>query len=269
VLASKADVVSRAKLALRQRFDGPADEKGYVVRPEENLLPGLDLAVVSDDLNRGDGNELAGKFRAIHSSSALAVNSFGIFKNRPAELPLLGEIGARSIEFEKPFRIFRGGRPPNVDVWVDRATTSVAIESKCLEYFGHKEAKFSNAYKRLAPPRAEECWWAAYEGAKRAARQHFDCAQLLKHYFGLCRFRERNPEVAVTLLYLFWEPLNWGDIDVCVRHRKEVAEFAAALSSARLRFRWLSYNELWDEWAKVPALEQHVQRLKARYQVEI
>jgi hypothetical protein len=263
------DLASRAKRALLQNFSGRTDEKGYVSTPEENVLPGLDLAAISDDLRRGDGDELGGKFRAIHSSAALAVNSFGRFKSQPAELPLLGDVSARNVEFEKPFRIFRGGRAPNLDVWVDRSTGCVAIESKCLEYFTRKQAHFSSAYERLAPPRAEECWWALYQVVKGARAQYLDCAQLLKHYFGLCAFRERNPGIDVTLLYLFWEPLNWRDIDVCLRHRQETADFAEAVAEARLAFRWFSYNELWEEWTRFPALEDHVLRLKARYQVEI
>lgn len=268
-MSGTSTYLRRAKKALSQRCNRPLDNKGYLASPEENLIDGVEYSAISGDLKRGDGNELKSKFRAAHSSSALAVNCFGPFKTSPERLRLFGESGAASVEFEKPFRIFRGGRAPNLDVWIDRSSTAVAVESKCLEYFTPKRASFSSAYDRLAPPRTAACWWSLYETAKHGADQHFDCGQLIKHYFGLCAFRQRNPDVAMTLLYLFWEPLNWADVDVCVRHRQEVAHFASAVSGATISFRWLTYNELWRDWAQVPSLGDHAQRLMARYQVEV
>jgi hypothetical protein len=266
--SASVDLVSRAKRALRERFVGSMDDKGYVAAPEENLLPGVDFGAVCADLRRGDGDELAGKFRAIHSSSGLTVNSFGPFKAKPDDLLLLGTARAKTVEFERPFPIFRGGTPPNLDVWISRVSGYVAIESKCLEYLRPKRAKFSAAYERLSA-RAEACWWDLYQDSRIGPAQHLDCAQLLKHYFGLCAFHEKNPDVNITLLYLFWEPLNWRDIDVCIRHREQLEKFANAVSDATLIFRWQTYSELWDAWSRVPALEDHAQRLKARYQVEI
>ncbi|MBU0966250.1 MAG: hypothetical protein KKA54_07705 [Proteobacteria bacterium] len=42
----------------------------------DNLIDGVSLAQFEADLQSGDGAELHGKFRAVHSSSALAVNCF-------------------------------------------------------------------------------------------------------------------------------------------------------------------------------------------------
>jgi hypothetical protein len=261
-------VVSRAKDALWKRFAGTADAKGYTT-PEENLLPGIEFAAVKRDLERGDGNELKAKFRAVHSSSALAVNSFGPFKTRPGDLVLLRSNGADRVEFETPLRIFRGGRAPNLDVWIDRGTEAIAIESKCLEHLTPKTPAFSTAYDRLTPPWSEPCWWQLYEDAQRGDSQHLDRAQLIKHYFGLRAFYRRNPGVALTLLYLFWEPLNWREVNVCVRHRSEIEAFATTVSDAEIRFRWQTYEELWDAWAKVPELADHARNLQRRYQVDI
>jgi len=264
-----SDLVYRAQRALRRRFQGQADEKGYVSAPEENLLPGFDFKAIRADLEGGDGRELDDKFRAIHSSSALAVNSFGVFKERPGRLELLGESGARKVAFEERFPIFRGGTAPNLDVWIERASGNVAVESKCTEYLKLTQAEFSPAYERLLPPRSEASWWALYQQVSSGPPQHLDCAQLLKHYFGLSTFRRRNAGANVTLLYLFWEPLNWRDIEVCVRHREGIDNFARAVANTELGFRWLTYNELWDAWAKLPGLKGHAHLLKARYQVEI
>ena len=60
----------------RQRPDVPLDAKGYAADFRDTLLT---LVVPEDfeaDLDAGDGNELQTKFRAVHSSSGLAVNCF-------------------------------------------------------------------------------------------------------------------------------------------------------------------------------------------------
>jgi hypothetical protein len=52
------------------------------------------------ELNAGSGDELRNKFRAVHSSAALVVNTFAPFKKDPATLTLCGVQGFRSITFE-------------------------------------------------------------------------------------------------------------------------------------------------------------------------
>ena len=81
------------------------DERGYVVDPEDNLLPGITIAELKREFGAGAGNELKSKMRAPWSSSALAVNSFARWRNErglrlaglavsrsatDAHLPLLG-----------------------------------------------------------------------------------------------------------------------------------------------------------------------------------
>lgn len=48
------------------------DEKGYVSEVRQNLVEGVGLADFEADFRQGDGNELQVKFRAAHSSAALA-----------------------------------------------------------------------------------------------------------------------------------------------------------------------------------------------------
>ena len=75
------------------------------------------------------------------------------------------------------------------------------------------------------------------------------------------------PGAKVTLLYIFWEPLNWPKVKECVRHRAEIESFGATLGGSQIPFRWMTYNELWDQWATISALAGHSENLKARYQV--
>jgi hypothetical protein len=264
---ARGDLQAAARRALLKAFTGETDPRGYTRTSEENLLPGIDFSAIEPDLRRGDGHELESKFRAVHSSSALAVNSFGRFKRAPRELVFASKRGANDVEFEKPLRIFRGGRAPNLDVWIRRDQHIFAVESKCLEYLKRKVPLFSPAYERLAPPTSEERWWRVYEHAKLGAPQYLDRAQLIKHYFGISAFRRRIPTSTVTLIYLFWEPLNWQEIDACLAHREELAAFASALGDTQVQFSSMSYNDLWDSWLKEPELVEHAKQLRARYQV--
>ena len=265
---------AKAKAALHLTFGKATDAQGYVNLPQENLIAGVRLDQFEKDLRRGDGDELQAKLRAVHSSSALAVNCFAPFKDRKEDIHLLGRHGAVGIEFEWPLRIFRGGTPANLDVWVDQGNRAVAIESKLLEYFEPKKPKFSPAYERLAPPISDSHWWAAYTDAKQGAVQHLDRAQLLKHYFGLNQLQRRRqsqqppaPPQDLVLLYLFWEPVNAPDLAICHQHRTEIQELARQVSDSAVKFRWISYPKLWQEWIAIPALAEHAENLKRRYEV--
>jgi hypothetical protein len=258
----------RARVALRARSGLATSGQGYVNWPQDNLVAGVRLEQFESDLRRGDGNELQMKFCAVHSSAALAVNCFAPFKERPTDLELLGQRCQEPVEFERPLRIFRGGRPPNLDVWADQGTRVVAIESKLLEYLSPKAPAFSPAYDRLEGE-SEPRWWAAYAAAKDGPAQHLDRAQLVKHYFGLQKWQRLNPSKGVVLLYLFWEPANWRELAECVTHREQVEEFSERLYGSSIQFTWTTYPRLWSDWLEIPRLEDHARNLQARYETPI
>jgi len=144
----------------------------------------------------------------------------------------------------------------------------VAVESKFLEYFEPKRPEFSDAYKCMAPPVSEPYWWTVCVESWGSSPRHLDRAQLVKHYFGLRRLQEaatRTPNL--TLLYLFWEPANWGEIEECREHRREVKEFAEKIATSSIPFRSMTYAQLWQEWTESPDLAEHASNLKARYEV--
>jgi hypothetical protein len=259
----------RAKAALLQQFSGTTDEKGYVESPEKNLVPGVRLDQFEDDLRRGDGNELDTKFRAIHSSAALAVNSFAPVKDRLQDLSIFGSQGAVGIQFEKQMPIIPGRRPSNLDVWIDRGSSAVAIESKFLEYFDQKKPEFADAYKSMAAV-AEPCWWSVCVESWGGPVQQLDVAQLVKHYFGLRQFQIKNMEpVSLVLLYLFWEPINWEEIAECKQHRMELERLSGKIEPSAIEFRWMTYTQLWNEWMTQPPLAEHARNLKARYEISV
>lgn len=103
--------------------------------------------------------------------------------------------------------------------------------------------------------------------------KHLDVAQLVKHYLGLIRLADRADEgrkrKEVTLLYLFWEPTNAHDIGDCLSHRRNIEEMASKVSGSRIKFRSLSYPELWREWESLPGISSHLANLKARYSLAV
>lgn len=250
------------------------DDKGYTSHAEMNLLDGVDLEDFESDFEQGSGNELKGKFRAAHSSSALAANCFGPFKQRADDLILASTDGFQSVGFERkcPVGIRQARTPPNLDVVAEGPRTVVAIESKCLEHLSAKQAKFADAYRdEIVDDRRDSPWFKEMIRLREHASSytHLDAAQLVKHAFGLANtFREKD----VVLLYLFWEPANRSDFELFQRHRSEIEAFSRQVADGFPRFAWLSYPELWEAWASSSRegwLCEHVERLRSRYLVVV
>ncbi len=259
-----------ALAALRKTFAGSTDEKGYVARPEDNLIDEVCLDQFESDVIEGAGNELKGKFLAVHSSTALAVNSFAPFKSTPSRLTCCGKSGFDSIRFERECRTgLRGGTHPHLDVWLASQSEVIAIESKLTEYFDLKSATYTDSYQRKTFPHAEDCWWDVLEESKTAGKYHLDVAQLVKHYLGLVRHLETSDVRSVTLLYLYWEPKNAERVDACLQHREQVQAFQHRVAASKIQFEFQSYANLWNEWQQDERLTTHVENLRARYEVEI
>ena len=254
--------------AYRRNHSCPVSKDGYVGCPENNLISSVHMADFKDDMDSGSGNELKGKFRALHSSAALAVNTFATWKRNPTNLSLCGREGFTSLTFERKCPTGLGGTPPNLDVFLDNDHLLIAVESKFLEYLTPKKGFFSASYTRDNLPQSEEACWYLIDRIKEQPKQHLDAAQLIKHYIGL-----RNLPLArdkeIVLLYLFWEPENWKDFEVFHRHRGEISDFASYFDELSVKFIYQSYPELWDEWEQHYENTTHVRELRERYYLTI
>lgn len=247
---------------------------GYVAEVRDNLIEGVKLENFEADLLQGGGNELREKFRAAHSSSALAVNTFAPFKADPSTLWLPGGGRFSSLHFEKqcPHGVAGDRAPPNLDVVADGPVAVVAIESKLIEYLEPHQAEFSAAYDRdVQDWRRYGAWFKEMTSLKATpARYHYlDAAQLVKHAFGVARMAAGQ---RATLLYLFWEPVNYKDFVIFEAHRTEVMRFADAVRGSEPSFMAMPYSELWLAWERQTSptwLTSHVARLSARYGLEI
>ena len=244
----------------------------YVIDNTANLVEGVALSDFDKDLKKGAGGELIGdpsKFCAAHSSSALAVNSFAPFKNRPGELTLAGQGGFDSVVFEQACDTGLDGTPPNLDVFCTAGNRIVAVESKCTEYLTAKPAKFRDSYGTLVPL-LEPGWDKVFRMLNANPLQFapLDAAQLVKHYLGL---RKSHSGKDITLLYLFWEPEDAAEHSLFRDHRRQIGVFSRLVQASSVRFAAASYGELWAEWQQqdTPWLRTHVGRLQDRYGVRL
>ncbi len=246
------------------------DKAGYVARPEDNLIAGLSLSDFAEDLAGGAGQELAGKFRAVHSSAALAINCFAPLRANAHSFDL-GECRELKVEgFERRFPTgLTRAQAPHLDVVVSAPGEMVAIESKCLEYLTPKRVSFSERYRtEIIGERCDSPWFA--EMLRLVSRsgpsyRFLDAAQLIKHAFGLVRTAAQP----TTLFYLYWEPMDAGLSPLFERHRAEIAAFADRVAGSSLKFASMSYPELWAAWDETGDLflTRHAATLRARYEV--
>jgi hypothetical protein len=213
--------------ALRKQFEAtrpgvPLSPSGYVANPERNLVAGVGTRHLVRDFEQGDGRELERKFLAVHSSAALAVNTFAPFKDCPDQLSLAGIGDFETMEFEARCPIgLRGGRPAHLDLLAQGRAGVVAAESKCTEHLDPKVPAFSPAYaEQILDERRAGPWFRARDSLLTGQEkfEFLDAAQLIKHAFGLAR---RFP-LPVTLLYLYWEPRDGARHASILAHRTEI-----------------------------------------------
>lgn len=261
--------------ALWQQFatlsNTPIDEKGYVTHAADNLLTGVDFEALEADYTQGSGNELAGKFRAVHSSAALVANNFGPWKQTPAKMWLCGYTEFQTLTFEAKCPTGLKGTPPNLDALLEGESIVIGVESKFTEYLRPKVPFFPPSYRRENLPLIEDAWWEILTATRsEEKKQHLDVAQLIKHYLGLRRHTVNSQQNAI-LLYLFWEPTNWADFEIFQQHRAEITKFASQVADTTLQFEAQSYLELWQTWTKQLArpYQSHLDAVRSRYEVTI
>ncbi len=248
------------------------DDLGYVADWRDNLLPAVAPRDFEADLSQGSGDEHSTKFRAAHSSSALAVNAFAPFRRSLPDLAVGPHCGFTTMDFERKCPSGLRGTPPNIDLVLESPEHVLAIESKCLEYLTPQVADFSLSYfDRILDGRRDSAWFLEMVRLRDAPKAYrcLDAAQLIKHAFGLARC---FPDRPVTLLYLWWEPLNADADPIFDRHRGEVAAFADRVAGSTPAFEGMSYTSLWKQWEDglLPAgLARHVCEIRARYAVTL
>lgn len=244
-------------------------------------MPGLPVEAIYAALGKSPGNEIgSGKIANPASSAALAVNTFGYFLEKPADLPAIPGTGhagwpARAVSIEICVRFpWQGGRHPWLDAYVETPTHIIGIESKRFEPFrGKSQVKLSEAYWRPV--------WGAhmapYERVRNRLKdsalkpKYLDAVQLVKHAFGL-RTQAGKDDKAAVLVYLYAEPDTWPDgrkvsVEAKNVHSEEIQQFACDVSGAEDEFRACSYRDLLRTFAMSadPAVRKHGQAVTGKF----
>lgn len=241
------------------------------------FLPGVPEQLVRGALAKAGGNEIeSGKLDSPESSAALAVNAFGWYIERPAELPPippLASLGwpAIRVDVERQMRFpWSGGRHPWLDAAVETATHVIGVESKRFEPFRDtKTVTLSDAYNRnvWGERMVPFTTMRDHLRAGSIAFVHLDASQLVKHAFGLVTEGRRLGKAPV-LLYLYAEPKRRGSVvispEALQRHRAEIADFATTVAGAEVRFAACSWREWLLGWTG--AARHHADALIARFE---
>jgi hypothetical protein len=200
----------------------------------------------------------------------LVVNAFGPLRHDGCPFDLGTHKGLRVVGFEQKFPTgLARALPPHIDVTADGPAALVAIESKCTEYLTPKPAQFSERYETgITDKRSTGAWYAEMLRLKGTgpAYQFIDAAQLIKHAFGL---DHHKPHGVLSLVYLYWEPLDAALSPVFAAHRAEISEFADRVRGGNASFEAMSYGELWQAWSTSGnvRLISHARNVWSRYAV--
>lgn len=231
------------------------DARGYVSSLGDNLWQPLSPRTLKA-FEDGDGSELRdglhrpAKMRALHSSSALAVNFFDYWSDRDAT-PLLSAFGlegpAEPIAFERQFPTGLEGNSPNLDLAVKLASgTTVAIESKFSEWLTPKSPKKKAFKPKYFPPNRELWADVALPACQSLANdinvghdhyQFLDVPQLLKHSLGLAT--QLSGQFALYYMYFYW-PCPEHE-----RHCDEISRFDDRVG-LEVQFRAVTYQDIFS-----------------------
>ena len=250
-----------------QNTSSNVNGKGYYATFNENLLSSVLKDDFEKDLKQGAGNELDGKFRALHSSSALGVNFFGYFKRHRSKLSILGENNFYdNFQFEKKLRT--GVSRPNLDVFLENDNCIIGIECKFLEHLSLKKPKIQDAYSdELLLRHDSGLQDVVNHYRKNSSGAYLDTAQLIKHAIGLINSKGAKH---AKLVYLFWEPTNFEQFEIFKQHRIQLESFSKLMLDVKnIKFHSLSYSDLYHSLNSDLELHEHLGKFKDRYMFAI
>ena len=226
-----------------------ADSRGYLETVDANLWrPLCDQSRRS--FENGSGSELRTKMRALHSSSALAVNFFEYWTTADCTSLVHAldlDSAVASVAFESQHHTGLEGNPPNLDVCLMLVSgRTAAIESKFCEWLGRKSPDKENFKPKYFPPKAS--LWALRELPKcqdlaadiRDRKERFsylDAPQLLKHALGLATTLGQH----FDLYYIYFDCPG----PQSAKHEAEIAHFSERVG-AELRLKTFTYQALFS-----------------------
>ena len=253
------------------------DEKGYVSANQDNLVDKFDnWTDIERELGEGQGSELKpdkhGKFKAVHSSSALCVNNFAPFKQNKDKFSFLNHNDFTEATFEKKLPTGLGGTPPHLDFYLENNNTVIGFESKFIEILNAKLpnqdnnlTKYQNRQDLDYLPDTFSTIIQDYIDYQE--KLFLDVAQLIKHSIGLIN-KGRSTTLQPILVYIYWQPKNWYDFEVYRRHADEINDFKDKLDR-HIPFIPISYLDFWKLYENDSTFGQHIDKVKGRYYFDL
>ena len=241
---------------------GNRGRKAYTQKLGDNLFEPL-MIEIQNNFKEADGGELTGnpcKMQAVHSSSALGVNTFQYWK-RINQIPVIAAIcgfcstdstSSRDINFEAKYPISeKFSCSPNIDVVINNSPESrfkvFAIECKFSEaYSSRNHSGIDPKYIKL------DTIWNDIPNFLELAQTispddnrftHLHPAQLIKHILGL---KGRFGKNKFRLLYLWYDTIG----PESAKHHKEIEEFIKITQADGVHFHTMSYQDLIIKLAK-------------------
>lgn len=226
-------------------------------RFKEICLDGVPADYLFEKFNSAAGNEIqGGKIFSPRSSSALCMNAFGWFIERPEEFPAVKGLEnldwpALSVDIECQLRFpWRGGRSPWLDAVIETEHYLIGVESKRFEPF-----------RKSTPSSMSKTYWEDYWGGNMSGYQserdkfrdkpkhykHLSSRQLVAHSLGL-KTQANKKNKKPVLLYIHCDKVVENPVLVSAKavekHHAEIAEFATSVSGDEVSFESLTYREL-------------------------
>lgn len=244
------------------------NNKGYVENIADNLIDGIDLNMFEDDFRKGNGNELKTKCYAVHSSSILCVNNFGLIKKDPSTFTFLDQNGFTDAKFERKFKT--GISTPNLDFVLENDSSVIAFESKFLEILDIKEVHFKDSYSKTKLNYLNDFWFKMIDLYKGNS-YYLDVAQLLKHTFGMIKYKTIHNKKNMILVYIYWMPKDYSKFPEYEKHKEELELFNKKMSKQNnITFVSMTYSEYWDLVIKDNKnMKEHICNVRSRYDIKI
>jgi hypothetical protein len=235
---------------------------GYVATIEDNLIPGITNDLFLEDLSKGKGKELDSKFLSIASSAALAVNNFALIKKNKESFTFGNKSNFINAGFEKEFSTDLKGVNPQLDFYLENEKNLIGFESKFLEYYTQTTADFSKSYNNLSY--LDEIWFKLIE-KYQGKKMFLDVAQLMKHSFGIIN-QSIKANKKGSLVFIYWLPVNYKNIDTCTSFLDQIQEFANDLKQqTQIDFEAISYLDFWEMYKNDDYLSKNIEYMIDKY----
>jgi len=217
------------------------------------------------------------EFTKANSSNALCVNNFALFKKFKNKISFCGYNNFNEVKFEKIMPSgLQAKKHPQIDFYLENQKVIIAIESKYTEHF---ESKIEHTNKNLSIylkyfgknlshlPKSFIKLIEHYNTNEEL--MYLDVAQLIKHSIGLINESKKKEKKAI-LVYIYWEPINWDEIESCKQHRNEVVEFSNRVKEFEniITFKSLSYRDFWKMYENCELMKEYIKIIRDRYDFE-